>query len=66
MRLPSRLTAVFCLAAGSAGGAGQPGPEPPATAVAEVGSEPVEVGGVFELEVVVEHPEGAAAAPVVE
>ena len=66
MRLPARLTAVFCLAAGSAGGAGQPGPEPPATAVAEVVSEPVEVGDVFELEVVVEHPEGAETAPVVE
>lgn len=65
MRLASRLTAPCCLAAVSAV-AGQPGPEPPAGAIAEVVSEPVEVGDVFELEVVVEHPEGAEAAPVVE
>lgn len=67
MRLASRLTAPFCLAAAFAAGAGQPGPEPPvATAIAEVVSEPVEVGDVFELEVAVEHPDGAEAAPVVE
>jgi hypothetical protein len=35
-------------------------------ALAEVVSEPVEVGGVFELEIVVEHPGPAEAAPVVE
>ena len=67
MRLPFPLTALCCLlAATAAGGAGQTGAEPAATAVAEVVSEPVEVGDVFELEVVVEHPEGAEAAPVVE
>lgn len=67
MRLPFPLTALCCLlAASAAGGAGQTGAEPAATAVAEVVSEPVEVGDVFELEVVVEHPEGAEAAPVVE
>jgi len=67
MRLVSRLTALGCLGLVSAtGGAAQPGPEPAADAIAEVVSEPVEVGDVFELEVVVEHPEGAEAAPVVE
>lgn len=35
-------------------------------AFSEVVSEPVEVGEVFELEIVVEHPEYAEAAPVVE
>ena len=51
-----------------ASGAGQTGPAPSAEtrARAEVVSEPVEVGAVFELEIVVEHPAGAAAAPVVE
>ena len=51
-----------------ASGAGQTGPAPSAEtrALAEVVSEPVEVGAVFELEIVVEHPAGAAAAPVVE
>ena len=50
------------------GGAGQTGLAPAAetAALAEVVSEPVEVGAVFELEIVVEHPEGAEAAPVVE
>jgi len=67
MRLVSRLTALGCLGLVSAtGGAAQPGPGPAADAIAEVVSEPVEVGDVFELEVVVEHPEGAEAAPVVE
>ena len=46
--------------------AGQTGPAPAAGALAEVVSEPVEVGAVFELKIVVEHPEGAEAAPVVE
>ena len=51
-----------------ASGAGQTGPAPSAEtrALAEVVSEPVEVGSVFELEIVVEHPAGAEAAPVVE
>ena len=49
-----------------ASGAGQTGPAPAAGALAEVVSEPVEVGAVFELEIVVDHPEGAEAAPVVE
>ena len=66
MRFAYLLTVLGCLAAASAAGAGQPGPEPAADAIAEVVSEPVEVGDVFELEVVVEHPEGAEAAPVVE
>lgn len=67
MRFPVPLTALFWLAAASAAaGALQTRSEPAATALAEVVSEPVEVGDVFELEVVVEHPEGAAAAPVVE
>lgn len=67
MRRILSATVVCCLAAVSAAaGAGQEGPEPAATAVAEVVSEPVEVGDVFELEVVVDHPEGAEAAPVVE
>ncbi len=66
MRATTLLTAALCLAAGSAPGAGQPGSEPAAVAIAEVVSEPVEVGAVFELEVVVEHPEDAQAAPVVE
>ena len=66
MRAATLLTALVCLAAVPATGAGQPGPEPAAVAIAEVVSEPVEVGAVFELEVVVEHPEGAEAAPVVE
>ena len=50
------------------GGAGQTSLAPAAetAALAEVVSEPVEVGAVFELEIVVEHPEGAEAAPVVE
>lgn len=65
MSVTTFLTALFCLAVVSAtGGAAQPGPEPAAGAIAEVVSEPVEVGDVFELEVVVEHPEGAEAAPV--
>ena len=66
MRLAFPVPALFCLAAASAAAALQTGSEPAAIAVAEVVSEPVEVGDVFELEVVVEHPEGAEAAPVVE
>ena len=66
MRSAFPMTALFCLAAASAAVALQTGSEPAAIAVAEVVSEPVEVGDVFELEVVVEHPEGAEAAPVVE
>ena len=46
--------------------AGQTDRESSAAARAEVVAEPVEVGSVFELEVAVEHPEGAEAAPVVE
>ena len=65
MRFVFPVAALFCLAAASAA-AFQTGSEPAAVAVAEVVSEPVEVGDVFELEVVVEHPEGAEAAPVVE
>ena len=67
MRTASRWAALFGLAAASAAfGAGQPGPDPPAGAISEVVAEPVEVGAVFELEVAVEHPEGAEAAPLVE
>ncbi|MDE3260802.1 MAG: hypothetical protein OYL41_02345 [Acidobacteriota bacterium] len=67
MRRTLPVTALFALvAATAASGAGQPGPGPPSSAVAEVVAEPVEVGDVFELEVVVEHPEGAEAAPVLE
>ena len=66
MRPAFPVTALFCLVAASAAVALQTGSEPAAIAVAEVVSEPVEVGDVFELEVVVEHPEGAEAAPVVE
>ena len=67
MRVAPVLIALGCLAAASAaGGVVQPGPGPPAGAIAEVVSEPVEVGDVFELEVVVEHPEDAEVAPVVE
>ena len=67
MRATALLTAFSCLAAASATGAfAQPGPQPAAGAIAEVVSEPVEVGDVFELEIVVEHAEGAEAAPVVE
>ena len=66
MRLAPLLTALCCLAAPFAAGAGQPGSQPAAGAIAEVVSEPVEVGDVFELEIVVEHAEGAEAAPVVE
>ena len=54
------LTLLGLAAAGS--GLGQ---TPAADARAEVVSEPVEVGGVFELEIVVRHPAGAEAAPVV-
>ncbi len=55
---------LFAVAAAAAGGAaGQP---PTAAARAEVVSEPVEVGALFELEIVVEHPAGAEAAPVVD
>ena len=64
MRLALPMTALCWLMAATA--AGQPGPGPPASAVAEVVSEPVEVGDVFELELIVEHAEGAEAAPVVE
>lgn len=67
MRLIFPVTALCgLLLATAAGGAGQAGAGAGATAVAEVVSEPVEVGDVFELEIVVEHPEGAEAAPVVE
>lgn len=67
MRTASPRTALICLAAASAAfGAGQPGPDPPAAAISEVVAEPVEVGAVFELEVAVEHPVGAEAAPLVE
>ena len=66
MRFVFPVAALFCLAAASAAAAFQTGSEPAAVAVAEVVSEPVEVGDVFELEVVVEHPEGAEVAPVVE
>ena len=61
------LVGLAALAPG-ASGAGQTGPAPSAgtRARAEVVSEPVEVGAVFELEIVVEHPEGAEAAPMVE
>ena len=60
--------ALFAVAAAAFGssGTGQSGPAPVARALAEVVSEPVEVGSVFELEIVVEHPAGAEAAPVVE
>lgn len=58
-----RLLAIALLA--SVGGAAQPGPPAP-RAVAEVVAEPVEVGAAFELEVRVDHPEGAEAAPVLE
>lgn len=51
------------IAVPASGAAGQ---APAAGAFAEVVAEPVEVGEVVELEVVVEHPEGAEAAPVVE
>lgn len=66
MRLVVRATALSCLVAASAAAAPQTGSAPAANALAEVVSEPVEVGDVFELEVVVEHPDGAEAAPVVE
>ena len=59
------LFAVAVAAFGSSG-TGQSGPVPVARALAEVVSEPVEVGSVFELEIVVEHPAGAEVAPVVE
>ena len=60
--------ALFAVAAAAFGssGTGQSGPAPVARALAEVISEPVEVGAVFELEIVVEHPAGAEAAPMVE
>ena len=60
--------ALFGLLAAAFGssGTGQSGPAPVARALAGVVSEPVEVGSVFELEIVVEHPAGAEAAPVVE
>ena len=71
-RLDTRaaLTALAILSA-PIGAAGQPGPDPStvratAEAVAEVVAEPVEVGAVFELEVRVDHPAGAEAAPVLE
>ena len=68
MRIPHLPAALLlCLvAAPAAARAVQTGPEPPVAAVAEVVSEPVEVGSVFELEVAVELPEGGEAAPVVE
>lgn len=67
MRAGAAWAALGCLAlASAAGGQPGPGPEPAAVATSEVVSEPVEVGSVFELEVAVEHAEGAEAAPVVE
>ena len=62
LRAAGSLLVVF---AGAAPGAGQP-PEPPPglRASAAVVSEPVEVGAGFEIEVSVEHPPDAEAAPV--
>ena len=60
----SVLALLGLTAAAPGSSAGQAGP--PSVALAEVVGEPVEVGEILELEVVVEHPEGAEAAPVVE
>lgn len=67
-RLHALVATLLGLAATVAGtgAVGEAGQAPVAIAVAEVVSEPVEVGSVFELEIAVEHPEGAEAAPVVE
>lgn len=63
--MPGLVLALLGLAALASGSsAGQAGPSP--VALAEVVAEPVEVGAVFELEVAVEHPEGAEAAPLLE
>ena len=51
---------------GLALGQSTPGTRDASFARAEVVSEPVEVGAIFELEIVVAHPPGAEAAPVIE
>lgn len=66
MRPAPLILALFGFAPVPVAGAGQAGPPPAARALAEVVSEPVEVGAVFELEVLAEHPEGGEAAPLVE
>lgn len=67
---PAFVLAAVALAsaAGAAGGAAPVLPQEPAAfrATAEVVSEPVEVGEVFEVEVAVAHPPGAEAAPVLD
>ena len=62
---PVVVLAAVALAS-AAGGAAPVLPQEPAAfrATAEVVSEPVEVGEVFEVEVAVAHPPGAEAAPV--
>lgn len=65
-RAAGSLLASCAFAAPGGGQPPEPPPEPPAgiRASAAVVSEPVEVGAGFELEVVVEHPPDAEAAPV--
>lgn len=66
MRAVFRFAVALCGLTLAGLAAGQTSSAPAAAAFAEVVAEPVEVGAVFELEIVVEHPEGAEAAPVVE
>lgn len=67
---PAFVLAALALApaAGAAGRAAPVLPQEPAAfrATAEVVSEPVEVGEVFEVEVAVTHPPGAEAAPILD